>query len=105
MTMFRSRLPIPWSVRFGGQGWKGIGYSFSLNPGLWNTKEHALVYIIANVGNPYTLNAVVAAEVLCNVRCGFWFNLVTVLAIQLTGFGLVSLCRRFLVWPASMVWP
>jgi len=28
-----------------------------------------------------------------------------VLATQLTGFGLAGLCRRFLVWPASMVWP
>ena len=27
------------------------------------------------------------------------------LATQLTGFGLAGLCRRFLVWPASMVWP
>ena len=28
-----------------------------------------------------------------------------ILATQLTGFGLAGLCRRFLVWPASMVWP
>ena len=57
------------------------------------------------VGNPYTLNMTTVAEVLYNVRCGFWFNLVTVLAIQLTRFGLAGLCRRFLVWPTSMVWP
>ena len=77
------RLPIPWPVRFGRQGWKRIEYSFLLNPGPWNIKEHVLVYIMANsaVGNPYTLNAIVVAEVLYNVRCGF------------------------LVWPASMVWP
>ena len=56
------------------------------------------------VGDPYTLNAIVVAEVLYNVRRGFRFNLVTVLATQLTGFGLAGLCRRFLVWPASMVW-
>ena len=28
-----------------------------------------------------------------------------VLATQLTGFGLVGFCRRFLIWPTSMVWP
>ena len=105
ITTFRSRLPIPWPVRSGGQGRKGIEYSFSLNPGPWNIKEHALMYIMANVGNLYPLNAVVAAEVLCNVRRGCWFNLVTVLAIQLTGFGLAGLCWRSLVWPASTVWP
>ena len=55
---------------------------FSLNPGPWNIKEHVLVYIMANstVGNPYMLNAIVIAEVLYNVRRGFRFILVTVLA-------------------------
>ena len=56
------------------------------------------------VGDPYTLNAIVVAEVLYNVRRGFRFNLVTVLATQLTGFGLAGLCRWFLVWPVSVVW-
>ena len=36
---------------------------------------------------------------------GYWFSLTLVLATQLTGFGLAGLCRRFLVWPASMIWP
>lgn len=80
---------------------------FSLNPGPWNIKEHVLVYIMANVavGNPYALNAIVVAEIFYNIKLGFWFNLVLTLATQLTGFGLAGLCRRFLVWPASMVWP
>ncbi|TFK45067.1 oligopeptide transporter [Crucibulum laeve] len=80
---------------------------FSLNPGPWNIKEHALVFIMANVavGNPYALNAIVVSEVYYNLRLGYWFSLTLVLATQLTGFGLAGLCRRFLVWPASMVWP
>lgn len=104
---YRVRLPLPWPERFGGRGWKGIEWTFSLNPGPWNIKEHVLVYIMANVavGSPYALNAVVVAEVYYDIKLGFWFNLVLVLATQLTGFGLAGLCRRFLVWPASMVWP
>jgi hypothetical protein len=80
---------------------------FSLNPGPWNIKEHVLVFIMANVavGNPYALNAVVVSEMFYNLKLGYWFSLVLVLATQLTGFGLAGLCRRFLVWPASMVWP
>ncbi|GLB37836.1 putative OPT oligopeptide transporter protein [Lyophyllum shimeji] len=80
---------------------------FSLNPGPWNIKEHVLVFIMANVavGNPYALNAVVVSEVYYDLKLGYWFALVLVLATQLTGFGLAGLCRRFLVWPASMVWP
>jgi len=80
---------------------------FSLNPGPWNIKEHVLVYIMANVaiGNPYALNAVVVSEMYYGIKLGYWFAVVLVLATQLTGFGLAGLCRRFLVWPASMVWP
>ncbi|TFK50777.1 OPT superfamily oligopeptide transporter [Heliocybe sulcata] len=86
--------------------WLG-SQEFSLNPGPWNIKEHVLVFIMANVavGPPYALNAIVVSEVFYHMRLGFWFNLVFVLATQLTGFGLAGLCRRFLVWPASMVWP
>ena len=76
-----------------------------LNPGPWNIKEHVLVYIMANVavGNPYAPSAIVIAEVFYNIRHGFWLNRVTVLATQLTGFGLAGLCQQFLVRPASMV--
>ncbi|EJF56838.1 OPT oligopeptide transporter [Dichomitus squalens] len=82
-------------------------YEFSLNPGPWNIKEHALVYIMANVsiGVPTALNAVVVAEIDYGVKLGYGFNALLILATQLTGFSLAGLCRRYLVWPASMVWP
>ena len=81
--------------------------NFSFNPGPWNIKEHVLVYVMANVsiGSPYALNAIVVSEVFYGLQLGYWFSLTLVLATQLTGFGLAGLCRRFLVWPASMVWP
>lgn len=83
------------------------GAQFSLNPGPWNIKEHVLVFIMTNVsvGPAYALNAVVVAEFFYELSLGFWFSVVLILATQLTGFGLAGLCRRFLVWPASMVWP
>ena len=80
---------------------------FSLNPGPWNIKEHVLVFIMANVAadNPYALNAVVVSEIYYQIKLDYWFAVVIILATQLTGFGLAGLCRRFLVRPASMVWP
>lgn len=80
---------------------------FSLNPGPWNIKEHVLVFIMANVAvnPPYAMNAIVVSETYYHIYLGFWFNIVLVLATQLMGFGLAGVCRRFLVWPASMVWP
>ncbi|KAJ7776309.1 OPT oligopeptide transporter protein-domain-containing protein [Mycena metata] len=82
-------------------------FEFSFNPGPWNIKEHVLVFIMANVavGNPYAINAIVVSEFFYNIKIDYWFALVLVLATQLTGFGLAGICRRFLVWPASMVWP
>jgi len=79
----------------------------SLNPGPWNIKEHALVFIMANVAvsPPYAMNAIVVMENFYEIKMDYWFNLVLVLGTQLTGFGIAGLCRRFLVWPASMVWP
>ncbi|KAH7104202.1 OPT-domain-containing protein [Auriculariales sp. MPI-PUGE-AT-0066] len=86
--------------------WLGGG-SFSFNPGPFNVKEHVLMYIMCNVsiGIPYAMKAIVVAEINYGIRKGFWFNLVLVLATQMTGFGLAGFCRRFLVWPASMIWP
>ena len=51
------------------------------------------MYIMANVTvkNPYMLNAIVV-EVFYNIRHSFWFNLITVLALQPTGFGLAVPC-------------
>lgn len=57
------------------------------------------------VSPPYALNAIVVSEIFYEIELGYWFAVVLVLATQLTGFGLAGLCRRFLVWPASMVWP
>ncbi|TRM69006.1 OPT oligopeptide transporter protein-domain-containing protein [Schizophyllum amplum] len=81
--------------------------SFSLNPGPWSIKEHALVFIMSNVSisSPYALNAIVVSQVYYEQEFDYWFEVTLVLATQLTGFGLAGLCRRFLVWPASMVWP
>jgi OPT family oligopeptide transporter len=80
---------------------------FSLNPGPWNIKEHVLVYIMGNVAvaNPYPMNAIVTSQMYYGLSMDYWFQLLLVLATQLTGFGLAGLCRRFLVRPASMVWP
>lgn len=86
--------------------WLG-GYEFSLNPGPWNIKEHALVYMMANVATtpPYAIQATIAIDVNYGLKLGYWFNAVLILATQLTGFGLAGLCKRLLVWPASMIWP
>jgi OPT family small oligopeptide transporter len=80
---------------------------FSLNPGPWNIKEHVLVFMMANVAvtTPYALNAIVVAERYYGASASYWFALNLTISTQLIGFGIAGFTRRFLVWPASMVWP
>jgi OPT family oligopeptide transporter len=87
--------------------WLGGG-EFSFNPGPWNIKEHAAVYMMANIaaGAPYAINAIVVAELdYKKESLGFWFSILLVLSTQITGYAFAGLCRRILVQPASMIWP
>ncbi|KAF8606444.1 OPT superfamily oligopeptide transporter [Ceratobasidium sp. AG-I] len=86
--------------------WLGGG-TFSFNPGPFNIKEHMLLYIMANVAMApgYALNVMIVSEYFYDIHLGPGFSLCLMLATQLTGFGLAGICRRFLVWPASMIWP
>ncbi|CUA75850.1 Sexual differentiation process protein isp4 [Schizosaccharomyces pombe 972h-] [Rhizoctonia solani] len=86
--------------------WLGGG-TFSFNPGPFNIKEHVLLYIMSNVATApaYAMNVIVVAEHFYNIRLGIAWNLLLMFATQLTGFGIAGICRRYLVWPASMIWP
>jgi OPT oligopeptide transporter protein. len=59
----------------------------------------------AAVEEPYALGFLAVTQAYYDINLGYWFDLVLVLGTQVTGFGIAGLCRRFLVWPASMVWP
>ncbi|KWU42677.1 OPT oligopeptide transporter [Rhodotorula sp. JG-1b] len=87
--------------------WLGMPQRVSLNPGPFSIKEHALLVIMANVSTSpaLALNYSVAAEKFYGEPQPFGFDILVVLTTQLIGFGAAGLCRRFLVWPASMLWP
>lgn len=86
--------------------WLGGG-SWSFNPGPFNIKEHALICIMANIaiGPAYSLYVTVSSELWYGRPLGVGFEILLTLATQLTGFIVAGLCRRFVVWPASMIWP
>lgn len=83
------------------------GYEWSLNPGPFNIKEHALVVIMANVAvaQAYGLHLVVAGQLFYGKAFGFGFAFLLILCSQLLGFSFAGLTRRFVVLPASMLWP
>lgn len=86
--------------------WLG-GRTFSFNPGPFNVKEHALIVIMANVGvsQVYGLHLIVAGQLFYKRTFEFGFAFLFVLCTQLTGFSMAGLARRYVVWPASMIWP
>ena len=65
------------------------------------------MYMMSNVatGAPYAIQATISIDINYGLNFGYWFNTVLILATQLTGFGLAGMCKRMLVYPASMIWP
>ncbi|KAG8846608.1 hypothetical protein FRB96_001952 [Tulasnella sp. 330] len=84
-----------------------FGYTWSLNPGPWNIKEHTLVTVMANVvsGGAYATDIIASQRTFYNQHWGVTYQLCLVISSQLIGFSLAGICRRFLVWPAAMIWP
>ncbi|OAE28509.1 hypothetical protein AXG93_1736s1050 [Marchantia polymorpha subsp. ruderalis] len=82
-------------------------WSFSLNPGPFNVKEHVLITIFANAGggDAYAIYIVNAIKAFYHRTLDFVPALLLVLTTQLLGYGWAGLMRRYLVEPAHMWWP
>ncbi|GAA5821301.1 hypothetical protein JCM10212_006415 [Sporobolomyces blumeae] len=85
----------------------GLADEFSLNPGPFSIKEHTIIVMMANISTAPSVGITVslAIEKLYGIRQRLGFDLLIVLTTQMIGFGVAGLCRRFLVWPAAMIWP
>ncbi|KAM6552566.1 hypothetical protein CsatB_013328 [Cannabis sativa] len=87
------------------------GWTFSLNPGPFNLKEHVLITIFANSG----ANGVYAVSIITIVKAFYRRSLHPLAAFllsqttQMLGYGWAGLFRRYLVdspymwWPANLV--
>ncbi|KAM0822505.1 hypothetical protein ACQ4PT_071449 [Festuca glaucescens] len=88
-------------------GFKGTGWSFSLNPGPFNLKEHVLITIFANTGSSY----VYAVGIVTIVKAFYHRDINPLAAMlliqttQLMGYGWAGLFRKFLVDSPYMWWP
>ena len=86
-------------------GW----FSFSINPGRFTVKEHALIVICVNISasTAYANGSLVAItnSNYWNRDYGAGFSFVYLLTTQMLGFGIAGLTRRWLVYPAALVWP
>ncbi|CAK7225792.1 hypothetical protein SEUCBS140593_006023 [Sporothrix eucalyptigena] len=83
--------------------------SFDINPGKFTIKEHALIVICVNISASvaYASGSLVAiiSPVYWNHDYGASFGFLYLLTSQMLGFGLAGLARRWLVYPAALIWP
>jgi OPT family oligopeptide transporter len=82
---------------------------FNFRPGRFNFKEHTIIVVMANAA--YAGSAIYATGVLVSQRVfygqdfGWGFQFLFAVASQMLGYGLAGIYRRWLVWPAAMIWP
>ncbi|KKA26352.1 hypothetical protein TD95_003841 [Thielaviopsis punctulata] len=98
-----------WDVVMPNRQWNLFGLKFNLNPGPFNYKEHVVVVVMSNAayggGALYATDVLIAQELFYGQHFGWAFQLLFGITTLCTGYGLAGLARRFLVWPASMIWP
>ncbi|KAF2467181.1 small oligopeptide transporter [Lindgomyces ingoldianus] len=84
-----------------------FGITWNLNPGPFNVKEHAIIVVMANVsfGTAYATDIILAQKVFYKQDFGIAFQLLLTITTSSIGYGIAGILRRFLVYPAAMIWP
>ncbi|MBE3044323.1 OPT/YSL family transporter, partial [Candidatus Bathyarchaeota archaeon] len=84
-----------------------FGYTWSLNPGRFNVKEHGVIVVMASVAFnvAYATDIILAQRIFYKQDFGIPFQLMLVISTQSVGYGIAGIMRKFLVYPASMIWP
>ncbi|KAI1741692.1 OPT family small oligopeptide transporter [Xylaria scruposa] len=98
-----------WAATMPTRVFNTFGIKWTLNTGPFTIKEHVVITLMANVtqGYAYSTDALLALQgkPFYNVNFGWGFALIFTLSSQLIGISISGLFRRFLVWPAAMLWP
>ncbi|EJT75799.1 oligopeptide transporter 6 [Gaeumannomyces tritici R3-111a-1] len=83
------------------------GQRYSINPGPWNAKEHALV-VVAYWGSCYTaygLGPLSALETYYGKKISAGWGIVFLLSTQMIGYGFAGVFRDILVRPPKIYYP
>lgn len=79
------------------------------NPGPFTMKEHAIITIMSNVsfagGQVYASSIIMAQKQFYKQDFGWGFQILLCWSTQIIGYGLAGVARKYLVWPAAMIWP
>ncbi|KAL6698383.1 OPT oligopeptide transporter domain-containing protein [Trichoderma pleuroticola] len=98
-----------WDLIMPDREWNLFGIKFNLRPGKFNHKEHVIIVAMSNAayggGVLYATDVLLAQRLFYKQDFGWAFQLLFGITTLCTGYGLAGLARRFLVWPAAMIWP
>lgn len=82
---------------------------FNLRPGKFNFKEHVIITVMSNAayggGALYATDVIIVQQVWYKQFFGWGWQILFGITTLCLGYGLAGLSRRFLVWPAAMIWP
>ncbi|PVH94456.1 OPT family small oligopeptide transporter [Periconia macrospinosa] len=86
-----------------------FGIRWTLNTGPFNIKEHAVITLMAgiSINYAYSTNAILAllGKPFYNLPMSWGFQMLFAISSQIIGIGIAGLFRRFLIWPAALIWP
>ncbi|KAH6957728.1 OPT oligopeptide transporter protein-domain-containing protein [Ilyonectria sp. MPI-CAGE-AT-0026] len=87
-----------------------FGWSFSLNPGPFNHKEHTITAIMTTLVSAFDNGSLasdvyVAFDKFLGIPVSPGFRFMFLLTTQALSFGFVGMFHRFLVRPAICIWP
>ncbi|EKM60787.1 uncharacterized protein PHACADRAFT_246918 [Phanerochaete carnosa HHB-10118-sp] len=87
--------------------YRTFGYTWSLNPGPFNVKEHTLIVAMVSMcwQTVYMSSVYITQEVNYGQELSYSYKILTALSNQLIGMGIGGMFRSFLVWPSSMIYP
>ncbi|RMZ07905.1 hypothetical protein D0864_01893 [Hortaea werneckii] len=98
-----------WAKAMPTRKFNTLGVEWALNSGPFTIKEHTVLTLMANVtaGYAYSTDALLAlkAKPLYSLDMGWGFQILFTLSSQVIGIALAGVFRRFLVWPAALIWP
>ncbi|EEB06617.1 glutathione transporter Pgt1 [Schizosaccharomyces japonicus yFS275] len=82
-------------------------YAFQLNPAPFNVKEHATVTIAVSLTSAiaYGTNILSAQTSFYNLEFSWGYKILLIFTSQALGYGFAGLTRRWIVYPAAMIWP
>ncbi|CAG8438337.1 4786_t:CDS:2 [Ambispora gerdemannii] len=84
-----------------------FGWEWTMNPGPFNMKEHVLISVAASTGgiSAYAIHILAIQNLFYHQDVGIFGSLLLLWSTQLLGYGMAGALRKFLVYPASMIWP